>query len=605
MLENLKVKTRFVILVGVIAFTLAIIALMQTYMFNSELANLKNMYDGGVEDIELIDAIRDVYVQDILNSVHQVYDEEIASIRPLDKIKDTKTEINEKWMFYLKDAKINTEILTNNPSLINRIETQMKEISPLMEKIKNSFKQDSNAIQKLSAQELQIFTNLLKDLRQLSYLHIEETNKDYHNAISTIYAFRTYSLLTFAIIVIFLILIAVWTALSIINPLKKAVDFINKLTLGDLDFQIENCSKNEIGQLFTAMKTLSVSNRKMSDALVSVSKGDLDIHVEPRSEHDSLGLSLVNMIQNLRHITEEIQTQVTTLTTSSQEIVSSVSQVATTSAETAAAITETTTSVEELKQSAYVTDEKAKEVLGNSEETLQVVGTCEKLLQNTMDDMKHISEKMHAITEGIVKLSEHSQTIGRIIETVNDLAERSNLLAVNAAIEAAKAGEHGKGFVVVAQEIRTLAEQSKSGTIQVRSILNEIQNYTTAAVLATEQGSKAVSKGVEQSAQTNKAMQTLSSSVTNVTQAANQIAISSQQQFIGVDQMTTAMNNIKEATTQLVDNMKQIETAVTSLNSIGENLKDITDQYIMTKEDVPKLLGKHKQTGKNLMHSYK
>lgn len=625
MLENLKVKTRFSILIGVIVFILALIALMEAHIFNMERVVLKNIYDGGIEDIEMIDNIRDAYSQNILDTAYQVHDGKISSTQAQEIIKEAKTTINETWTHYIKSVKGESNILTNNSSLIERIENQMKEVSSYVEELQDPLKLDNkDANKKLGARELPtLLPPLLKDLRQLSHLHVEETANDYQTALTTIESYRTYSLLVFLCATLLLICLAIWIALSIINPLKMAVDVINKLTLGDLSIHSEHCSKSELGQLLEAMNTLCLSNRKMSDNLSEISNGHLEINVQPRSEKDVVGLSLVNMItnlkqisdaltavsngdltvqvkekshqdtlglalanmiKNLRYITEEIQAQVTNLTTSSQEIVTSVSHVATTSAETAAAITETTTSVEELKQSAYLTDEKAKDVLGNSEETLLVVGTCEKLLQNTMDDMKQISEKMHAISEGIVKLSEHSQTIGRIIETVNDLAERSNLLAVNAAIEAAKAGEHGKGFVVVAQEIRTLAEQSKSGTIQVRSILSEIQNYTTAAVLATEQGAKAVAKGVDQSAQTNKAMQTLSSSVTGVTQAANQIAISSQQQFIGVDQMTTAMSNIKEATTQLVDNMKQIESAVSSLNSIGENLKDMTDQYVMTKE---------------------
>ncbi len=99
-----------------------------------------------------------------------------------------------------------------------------------------------------------------------------------------------------------------------------------------------------------------------------------------------------------------------------------------------------------------------------------------------MGGMNRIREQMEGIAESIVRLSEQSQAIGEIIATVNDLAEQSNLLAVNAAIEAAQAGEQGKGFAVVAQEVRSLAEQSKQATAQVRGILSDIQKATSAAV---------------------------------------------------------------------------------------------------------------------------
>jgi methyl-accepting chemotaxis protein len=125
-------------------------------------------------------------------------------------------------------------------------------------------------------------------------------------------------------------------------------------------------------------------------------------------------------------------------------------------------------------------------------------GDGKQSVQASIEAMHRIQEHMASIAESIVRLSEQGQTIGEIIATVNDLAEQSNLLAVNAAIEAAKAGEQGKGFAVVAQEVKSLAEQSKQATAQVRTILNDIQTAMSAAVMATEQGSKAVDAGVKQ-----------------------------------------------------------------------------------------------------------
>src|ERR1700687_5995573 len=145
------------------------------------------------------------------------------------------------------------------------------------------------------------------------------------------------------------------------------------------------------------------------------------------------------------------------------------------------------------------------------------------------------------------RLSEQSQTIGQIIATVEDLAAQSNLLAVNAAIEAAKAGEHGRGFGVVAQEVKSLAEQSRQGTTQGRAILRDTQKATTTAVLATEQGSKAVDVGTRQTEVAGESIQALTASVGDAAQAAIQIAASSQQQFVGVGQGGTALGGNKQA----------------------------------------------------------
>ena len=178
-----------------------------------------------------------------------------------------------------------------------------------------------------------------------------------------------------------------------------------------------------------------------------------------------------------------------------------------------------------------------------------------------------------------MRLSEQRQAIGEIITTVGDLAEQSNLLAVNAAIEAAKAGEQGRGFAVVAQEVKRLAEQSKQATAQVRGILNDIEKATTTAVLATEQGSKAVDAGARQSVGAGESIRSLADSIGDATQAATQIAASSQQQLIGMDQIVMAMESIKQASVQNVVSTKQAAVSAQSLHELGQRLKLMVAQY--------------------------
>lgn len=290
----------------------------------------------------------------------------------------------------------------------------------------------------------------------------------------------------------------------------------------------------------------------------------------------ALGLILASLLfalMNIRSLSKQLQEGVVNLANAGQEISNSIVDASSSTAETAAAVTETTTTVEELKQTAQVSAEKAKNVSDISDETLQILKTSEQSLNSTIEGMNNIKDGINTISDTIVKLSEHSQTIGEIIGTVNDLAEQSHLLAINAAIEAAKA-EH-KGFAVVAQEVRLLAEQSKQATVQVRNILNDIQNATSAAVMATDQGAKAVAMGVDQSQKTTEAVRTMSQKINNLNQAAYQIAISSQQQLIGVGQVTLAMSNIKEASHKQVENMHQIEFGINGLNNVGQSLKRI------------------------------
>lgn len=293
----------------------------------------------------------------------------------------------------------------------------------------------------------------------------------------------------------------------------------------------------------------------------------------------ALILTLYFVFLNLKTLATKLQEEIDVLATSGEEILAAVHDASSGTAETATAVTETTTTIEELKQTAQVAADKAKHVTEVTDLTLNVLKDSEHTIDETIQGMNRIQEGMSTISQSIIKLSEHSQVIGEIIDTVNDLAEQSHLLAVNAAIEAAKAGDQGKGFAVVAQEVRSLAEQSKQATVQVRNILHDIQNSTSAAVMATEQGSKAVTNGMQQSAQTNQSIRSLAQEITKVIQAATQIAVSSQQQLIGVEQVTIAMGNIKDASHQQVEHMHQIEAGIRGLNEVGQGLKNLALEY--------------------------
>ena len=273
-----------------------------------------------------------------------------------------------------------------------------------------------------------------------------------------------------------------------------------------------------------------------------------------------------------RSITQQLRETIAQLSASAAEILATTTQVASGAAETASAVSETTVTVEEVKQTAQVASQKAKYVSDGAQKVAQISQGGRKSVEESIQGMRHIQDQMGSIAESVVRLSEQSQAIGEIIATVNDLTEQSNLLAVNAAIEAARAGEQGKGFSVVAQEVKSLADQSRQATAQVRTILGDIQKATTAAVMATEQGSKAVDVGVKQSTQAGESIRILAESVTESAQAATQIAASSQQQMVGMDQMALAMENIKQATAQNVSGTKQAEVAAQQLHDLGQKL---------------------------------
>jgi methyl-accepting chemotaxis protein len=296
-------------------------------------------------------------------------------------------------------------------------------------------------------------------------------------------------------------------------------------------------------------------------------------------EIESAQSSLQKANDSMHAQTREVVDGINVLATSSTEIFGTSSQLASGSVQIASAVRETTATVESVRQKVLTSSQTARHVADSAQAVVQSSLTGKKSVEDTMEVMERIRLQVASIAQSMMRLSEQSQAIGQIIATVDDLAVQSNLLAVNASIEAARAGEQGKGFMVVAHEVRNLAEQSRQATNQVRTILSDIQKATGAAVMATEQGSKAVEAGVKQSGQCGESIQLLSKSVAAAADGAAEIAMASQQQLAGVDQVVSAMENIREASTQTVASTRQLEGAAQNLRELGKKLKDSVQRY--------------------------
>ncbi|MDA8192803.1 MAG: methyl-accepting chemotaxis protein [Thermaerobacter sp.] len=276
-----------------------------------------------------------------------------------------------------------------------------------------------------------------------------------------------------------------------------------------------------------------------------------------------------------RSLSAKLREAIATLTSSAAELLAATTQQAAGTSEEAAAVQETSTTIEELKQTVEVSAKKAEAVATTSQKTDQVSDKGRRAVADTVQRMREVRQQMENLAERILSLAEQSQAIGGITTVVSDLAEQSNLLAVNAAIEAARAGDAGRGFAVVATEVKSLAEQSKQATGEVRGILADIQRATQAAVMAMEQGVKMVTAGEAVAVQSGEAIAQLTSSISASTQMAHQILASSQQQVAGVDQISAAMRNIQQSSVQNMASTRQVERAAQNLNELAGRLNDL------------------------------
>ena len=319
--------------------------------------------------------------------------------------------------------------------------------------------------------------------------------------------------------------------------------------------------------------------------LARMGRGDLTQDVPP--EFISRGDEIGDLARAVQELSEDLRLQVFSLKdatavlgATSSQIAASAAQVTAGAEETAVAVVETTASVEEIRATAEATTRKTREVAEHTQQGLLLVQEGRKATEELTGGIQRVSTQMAFIAETIVKLSEQSQEIGEITGTVEELAEQSNLLAVNAAVEAARAGDQGRGFSVVAQEIKSLAEQSKEAAKRVQRILKDIQKATAAAVMATEQGSKAVDQA-RASAPSRESLQGMSRSFAESAQSAAQIAAANAELLSGVDQAAQAMASIREAGHQNVEGMREMENAAQGLKDLGQRIADLVGRYAL------------------------
>lgn len=386
-------------------------------------------------------------------------------------------------------------------------------------------------------------------------------------------------LLIFGIGIILVIFLASVISRLISHPLSLATEIAERLGQGDTTIPIHTDRKDEVGELLITLEKLRANSDHEAQVAARIADGDLTVEITPLSDKDVLGKALSTMVHRLRSQIREMIEGINVLAAATAELSSTMVQIGAGARETASAVNETASTLVEVKQASQLSNQKAKTISESTQQTLHVSHDGVDAISKSIQSMENIREQMRGIAESIIKLSEQGQAIGEIVTSVNDLAEQSNILAVNAAIEAAKAGEYGKGFTVVAKEIRNHAEQSKQATSKVRSILIDTQKATASAVMVAERGTKLAEDGAQLSSQSGKAIQTVMRGINETAESMVQIAASAKEQVVGLDQVTTAIQHIKSASEQNVESIHQVELTAQNLKELGTRLQRFVERY--------------------------
>ncbi|MGE5497944.1 MAG: methyl-accepting chemotaxis protein [Syntrophothermus sp.] len=444
------------------------------------------------------------------------------------------------------------------------------------EEIKLILTGNSNTALAMGSSELKKY---YEDMRVLALRLDEHSNVEVRNNLSsteelvnsTIRYFASFSIL----ILIFIIVTVIYLNRMIAKPLTQITQIAGMVAKGDLSVNVPKVDrKDEVGTLWQTFGEMVLSLKEFAALANRVANNDLKAKAIPKSDKDVLAISLNLMVDSLNGFASRLVETINVLGSSSTQILSGTTQLAANASETASAIGETTSTIEEVRRTSEQSNSKSKEVLEISQRATDFSEAGKQSTEETINGINKIGRQMEIIADSIIRLTEQSRAIAEIISTVNDLAEQSNLLSVNASIEAARAGEHGKAFGIVAQEIKSLAEQSKQATAQVKAVLNDIQNAINSAVLATEQGEKIVEDGTKLAEQSENAISNLAETVSVAKDSAIQTSVITQEQLVGMSQIAMAMENIKAASIQSVTTTKDLESSARSLQQMSSKLKE-------------------------------
>jgi len=372
---------------------------------------------------------------------------------------------------------------------------------------------------------------------------------------------------TIALMMFFVLFCASITCLLVVSrmmrPLKALTLAAERITEGSLDEQIKVESTDEVGQLAGAFNN-------MTQVIVKNLQGEID-------KSNRMVVSVKEAIQQL--------------STSANELMAISAQQSAGSAEQATAVQQATTTSEEIAATAKQVSENAGLVESLADNAAASSTDGQQAVSTAVEGMSQLKDQVQSIAEAMLELGDNSQKIGGIIDIIDEISDQTNLLSLNAAIEAAGAGEAGKRFSVVANEVRRLADRTADATNQVKVLIVQIQQATNSTIMLTEEGSKGVDAASTLVADISEALEKITAAVAETTSAASEIKLMTQQQTTASEQMTDTIVEVRDVAVQVATSSQETTQSISELTSLAESLQNLVDDNLQEKGKAAALAG--------------
>lgn len=364
-------------------------------------------------------------------------------------------------------------------------------------------------------------------------------------------AARRFLLILLAVSIALGVGVAIWVILGISRGLSNALSVVKTISQGDLDADVRVTTRDEIGDLLGDMKGMVSSLQEKGAALEQIAQKDLSIAVNKISDRDTLGESLYTMKSDLNVIMKQISESVSQVSEASD-------QVSQASQSLSQGATEQASSLEEISSSATEVNSQSKQNAENANE-------ANALAKKASEDADTGSKQMNNLISAMNAISSSSDEIKKVVKVIDDIAFQINLLALNANVEAARAGKYGKGFAVVAEEVRNLATRSTDAVNETTAMVDDV-------VGNIESGNKAAQETGQQLSQ-------IVEGVSQVAEYLSEIASASGEQAEAIDQVTGGLDQVDQVTQSNTASAEETASAAEELSSMSQELYAMIDEF--------------------------
>ncbi len=378
-------------------------------------------------------------------------------------------------------------------------------------------------------------------------------------------------------------ILGLWITREIVGPIRSLNKVADEVAMGDVNVNIDIDSSDEIGKLADSFRNLVDYMKTLEAAATKIAANNLTVRLEPKCNRDALGNAFKTMTNNLSTMIKELTDNATQLVSASTEIASSSEQMARGSSEQTSQTAQVSSAVEEMTATIVESSKNAGEASGMAREAATAATEGTRVVSQTIEGMNKIAKVVQDSASTIQALSKSSDQIGEIIGVIDDIADQTNLLALNAAIEAARAGEQGRGFAVVADEVRKLAERTTKATKEITDMIKGIQADTKGAVVSMEQGIQEVDSGRQLADKAGESLNAILGFSQRVQDMIQQIASAAEQQSAASEQIARNVESIANVTKENAAGIEQSASAAEQLNRQAEGLQTMVSKFQITK----------------------